>query len=95
MLGHIFTVLLSQVSSDQIGRECLKHCLSSQTLVNLAHGHVPLPVLKELMAYRLHKEVRQLTERSGPDSMLMVWRAVTGGVLFFLLQRKVSAHFAP
>jgi RNA-dependent RNA polymerase len=83
------------MSSGQIGRECLKRCLSSQTLVNLAHGCVPLPVLKELMGDGLHEEVRQLTEWSGPDSMLMVWRAVTGGVLFILLQRKVSAHFAP
>ncbi|KAG1893139.1 uncharacterized protein F5891DRAFT_1196764 [Suillus fuscotomentosus] len=49
--------------------------LSSQTLINLAHGRVLLSVLKELMAVGLHEEVRQLTEWSGPDSMLMVWQA--------------------
>ncbi|KAG2058773.1 hypothetical protein BDR06DRAFT_1028179 [Suillus hirtellus] len=48
--------------------------LSSQTLVNLAHGRVHLSILKELMAVGLYKEVHQLTEWSGADSMLMVWQ---------------------
>jgi RNA-dependent RNA polymerase len=68
--------------------------LSSQTLVNLAHGHVPLPVLKELMADGLHEEVRQLTEWSGPDSMLMVWRAVeqAGRVVTSRLRRRIAGQ---
>ncbi|KAG2358031.1 RNA dependent RNA polymerase-domain-containing protein [Suillus spraguei] len=68
--------------------------LSSQTLVNLAHGRVPLPVLKELMADGLHEEVRQLTEWSGPDSMLMVWRAVeqVGRVVTSRLRRRIAGQ---
>jgi hypothetical protein len=34
-------------------------------------GVVPLPILKELMVDRLHEEVQQLTEWTGPDYMLM------------------------
>ncbi|KAG1747654.1 RNA dependent RNA polymerase-domain-containing protein [Suillus lakei] len=68
--------------------------LSSQTLVNLAHGHVPLLVLKELMADGLHEEVRQLTEWTGPDSMLMVWRAVeqAGRVVTSRLRRRIAGQ---
>ncbi|KAG1813878.1 RNA dependent RNA polymerase-domain-containing protein [Suillus subaureus] len=68
--------------------------LSSQTLVNLAHGRVPLPVLKDLMADGLHEEVRQLTEWSGPDSMLMVWRAVeqAGRVVTSRLRRRIAGQ---
>ncbi|KAG2116227.1 RNA dependent RNA polymerase-domain-containing protein [Suillus cothurnatus] len=68
--------------------------LSSQTLVNLAHGRVPLLVLKELMEDGLHEEVRQLTEWSGPDSMLMVWRAVeqAGRVVTSRLRRRIAGQ---
>ncbi|KAG1886291.1 RNA dependent RNA polymerase-domain-containing protein [Suillus subluteus] len=68
--------------------------LSSQTLVNLAHGRVPLSVLKDLMADGLHEEVRQLTEWSGPDSMLMVWRAVeqAGRVVTSRLRRRIAGQ---
>ncbi|KAG1795975.1 RNA dependent RNA polymerase-domain-containing protein, partial [Suillus plorans] len=68
--------------------------LSSQTLVNLAHGHVPFSVLKDLMAEGLHEEVRQLTEWSGPDSMLMVWRAVeqAGRVVTSRLRRRIAGQ---
>ncbi|KAG2107049.1 RNA dependent RNA polymerase-domain-containing protein [Suillus discolor] len=68
--------------------------LSSQTLVNLAHGRVSLSVLKELMADGLHEEVRQLTEWSGPDSMLMVWRAVeqAGRVVTSRLRRRIAGQ---
>ncbi|KAG2141030.1 RNA dependent RNA polymerase-domain-containing protein [Suillus clintonianus] len=68
--------------------------LSSQTLVNLAHGRVPLPVLKELMADGLHEEVQQLTEWTGPDSMLMVWRAVeqAGRVVTSRLRRRIAGQ---
>ncbi|KAG0706616.1 RNA dependent RNA polymerase-domain-containing protein [Suillus ampliporus] len=68
--------------------------LSSQTLVNLAHGRVPLSILKELMADGLHEEVRQLTEWNGPDSMLMVWQAVehAGRVVISRLRRRIAGQ---
>ncbi|KAG2153597.1 RNA dependent RNA polymerase-domain-containing protein [Suillus bovinus] len=68
--------------------------LSSQTLVNLAHGRVPLSILKELMADGLHEEVRQLTEWSGPDSMIMVWRAVeqAGRIVTSRLRRRIAGQ---
>ncbi|KAG1730698.1 RNA dependent RNA polymerase-domain-containing protein [Suillus paluster] len=68
--------------------------LSSQTLVNLAHGRVPLEILKELMADGLHDEVRQLTEWNGRDSMLTVWRAVeqAGRVVISRLRRRIAGQ---
>jgi RNA-dependent RNA polymerase len=53
--------------------------LSSQTLVNLSHNGVSTEFLKELITVRLHIEIRQLIERGGTDSMLMLWRAVGSG----------------
>ncbi|KAG1760381.1 RNA dependent RNA polymerase-domain-containing protein [Suillus occidentalis] len=64
------------------------------TLVNLEHNDVPIGVLKELMADGLHNEVRQLTEWNGPDSMLVVWRAVerAGRVVTCRLRRRIAGQ---
>ncbi|KAG2154648.1 RNA dependent RNA polymerase-domain-containing protein [Suillus clintonianus] len=68
--------------------------LSRDTLVNLAHNGVPTGILKELMADGLHNEVRQLTEWNGPDSMLIVWRAVerAGRVVICRLRRRIAGQ---
>jgi RNA-dependent RNA polymerase len=50
--------------------------LSSQTLVNLIHNGVSTELLKELITVGLHIEIRQLIERGGTDSTLILWRAV-------------------
>ncbi|KAG1757774.1 RNA dependent RNA polymerase-domain-containing protein [Suillus lakei] len=48
----------------------------------------------ELMADGLHDEVRQLTEWDGPDSMLVVWRAVerAGRVVICRLRRRIAGQ---
>ncbi|KAG2350150.1 hypothetical protein BDR05DRAFT_480 [Suillus weaverae] len=68
--------------------------LSRDTLVNLTHNDVPAGILKELMADGLHDEVRQLTEWNGPDSMLVVWRAVerAGRVVVCRLRRRIAGQ---
>ncbi|KAG2369519.1 RNA dependent RNA polymerase-domain-containing protein [Suillus spraguei] len=68
--------------------------LSRDTLVNLTHNNVPTGILKELMADGLHNEVRQLTEWNGPDSMLVVWRAVerAGRVVTCRLRRRIAGQ---
>lgn len=68
--------------------------LSKDTLVNLEHNDVPIGILKELMADGLHDEVRQLTEWNGPDSMLVVWRAVerAGRVVTCRLRRRIAGQ---
>ncbi|KAG2075104.1 hypothetical protein BDR04DRAFT_1091949 [Suillus decipiens] len=65
--------------------------LSRDTLVNLTHNNVPTGILKELMADGLHNEMRQLTEWNGPNSMLVVWRAVerAGRVAICRLRRRI------
>ncbi|KAG2045047.1 RNA dependent RNA polymerase-domain-containing protein [Suillus americanus] len=68
--------------------------LSRDTLVNLAHNDAPTGILKELMVDGLHNEVRQLTEWNGPDSMLVVWRAVerAGRVVICRLRRRIAGQ---
>ncbi|KAI6015621.1 RNA dependent RNA polymerase-domain-containing protein [Pisolithus marmoratus] len=68
--------------------------LSAQTLVNLTSNGVPFEVIKKLMAYGLHEEVKELVNWSTPESMLRVWRAVekAGRVVMSHIQRRAAGE---
>ncbi|KAH7920937.1 hypothetical protein BV22DRAFT_765729 [Leucogyrophana mollusca] len=68
--------------------------LSAQTLINLSHNGVPHEVLKALMAEGLREEIRQLTQWSGENAMLCVWRAVerAGHVVVGKLRRRIAGQ---
>src|SRR5882724_7526200 len=51
--------------------------LSAQILINLAHNGVPHAVLKTLLEEGLKAEVADLTWWSGPESMLLLYHAVS------------------